>query len=101
MKPPHAFGLGEPEPIGKRTLFRPSHENEKKEPPYPPKSEQGSRRRVRTTIELSTHALAIIQQLQNRHRLTTGKVLPLWKLVCQAIEAYGKSTNTDEIDSSH
>lgn len=99
MKPSSAYGLGEPEPIGKRTLFRPSNDEETKvTPPYPPKREQGSRRRVRTTIELSTHALAIIQELQNRHRLTTGKVLPLWKLVCQAIEDYGKSSNKGEID---
>ncbi len=98
MKPVHAYGVGEPETFGKRA-FRPSSKEEKKvPPPYPPQSEQGSRRRVRTTIELSTPALVIIQELQNRHRLTTGKVLPLWKLVCQAIEDYGKSINKGEID---
>lgn len=100
MKSAHAYGFGEPAMIGKRTLFRPLNEEEKQEPPpYPPQSEQGSRRRVRTTIELSTPALVIIQELQNRHRLTTGKVLPLWKLVCQAIEYYGKSITHTEIDS--
>ncbi len=99
MKFTHPYGLGESETIEKRTLFRPSNDEEKKiSPVYPPKSEHGSRRRVRTTIELFTRALAIIQELQNRHRLTTGKVLPLWKLVCQAIEDYGKSINKGEID---
>jgi len=100
MKSAHVYGVGEPERIGKRTPFRPSNEEGKKEPPpYPPQSKQGSRRRVRTTIELSIPALAIIQEVQNRHRLTTGKVLPLWKLVCQAIEYYGKSITHPEIDS--
>lgn len=101
MKPTYAIGLGEPEPIGKRALFRPSKEEKRGPWEYPAKGEQGTRRRLRTTIELSVHALAIIQELQSRHRLATGKVLPLWKLVCQAIEQYGKSTHQDEVDCSH
>ncbi len=101
MKPTYTIGLGEPEPMGKRALFRPSTEEKREAPGIPAKSEQGTRRRIRTTIELSVHALTIIQELQHRHRLATGKVLPLWKLVCQAIEQYGKSTNKDEVDYSH
>ena len=98
MKPMYAIGLGEPEPMGKRALFRPSNEEKRELPEIPAKSEQGTRRRIRTTIELSAHALTIIQELQNRHRLATGKVFPLWKLVCQAIEDYGKSTHKNDID---
>jgi hypothetical protein len=48
--------------------------------------------RVRTTLELTNHAMSIIQEIQCSHRLQTGKVLPLWKLVSQAIEIYGKET---------
>ena len=98
MKPIYAVGLGEPEPVGKRALFMPSKDEKKVASESPAKSEQGTRRRLRTTIELSVHALAIIQELQNRHRLETGRVLPLWKLVCQAIESYGKSTHKDDVD---
>jgi hypothetical protein len=36
--------------------------------------------------------MSIIQEIQCGHRLQTGKVLPLWKLVSQAIESYGKET---------
>ena len=91
MNKTYTVGLGEPVPVGKRALFQPSKEEKKVSPA---KIEQGTRRRLRTTIELSVRALAIIQEMQTRHRLETGKVLPLWKLVCQAIGLYGKSTNS-------
>lgn len=100
MKPTYAIGLGEPEPVGKRALFRPSKEEKRVASECPLKIEQGTRKRLRTTIELSVHALEIIQELQNSHRLATGRVLPLWKLVCQAIEQYGKSAYEDEVENS-
>jgi hypothetical protein len=90
MNKTYTIGLGEPELVGKRALFRPSVED-KKTPPI--KIEQGTRRRLRTTIDLSIHTLKIIQEIQTHHRMETGKVLPLWKLVCQAIEFYSKSAN--------
>lgn len=98
MKQTYTIGLGEPEPVGKRALFKPSKGYKRDASEYPVISEQGTRRRVRTTIELSVHALEITQEMQNRHRLTTGRVLPLWKLVCQAIENYGKTTQRDKVD---
>ena len=36
-------------------------------------------------------SLNTIKEIQTKHLLKTGKFLPLWRLVCQAIEAYGKS----------
>jgi hypothetical protein len=98
MKTTYSIGLGEPDPVGKRALFKPSKGDKRNASVYPVVSKQGTRRRVRTTIELSVHALAIIQEMQNHHRLATGRVLPLWKLVCQAIESYDKSMHTDKVD---
>jgi hypothetical protein len=99
MKQSYTMGLGEPEPIGKRALFKPSKDDKRGVLENPVPDISGTRRRLRTTIELSAHALAIIQELQNRHRLATGRVLPLWKLVCQAIEQYGESSYKEEVES--
>ncbi|MGD0005963.1 MAG: hypothetical protein ABSE06_17250 [Anaerolineaceae bacterium] len=48
--------------------------------------------RVSPTLELTNYTMSIIQEIQCRQRLQTGKVLPLLKLVSQAIETYGKET---------
>jgi len=93
MKTVHAIGLGEPEPQGKRSLFRPSNEDKIAPPNLHAKIEQGTRRRLRTTIDLSIHTIEIIREIENRYRAETGRVLPVWKVVCQAIEYYSKSTN--------
>ena len=107
-------GLGEPEPIGKKALFqrpaptiaakipatRPSNDGKKeqakpkivrssKQPKRPPK-------RVRITTELTRKAMLIIQEIQNSHRLKTGKVLPLWKAVSEAIEFFGRSKDAEK-----
>ena len=89
-------GLGDAELPGKLSLFRPPQpqrseaqtQTSQKEPaPNPGKS---PRKRIRTTLDLTWEALQIIQEMQQQHRLQTGKVLPLWKTVSQIIERYGK-----------
>jgi hypothetical protein len=101
-------GLGNPNPIGKKALFRPP-QNDKtagktservkkvrptKISPVKPKSKSSqvprNPKRVRTTIDLTAKALQIIDQVQLQHRLKTGKALPLWQAVSRAIEDYGK-----------
>ncbi len=97
MKTIHTTGLGEPEPQGKRALFQPATEGEeRKTAPLeaPGKNERTTRRRLRATIELPAHTLEIVQEIQNHHRLKTGRVLPLWKLVSQAIESYARFQDT-------
>ncbi|MFH2039949.1 MAG: hypothetical protein ABIJ65_10990 [Chloroflexota bacterium] len=94
MNTSNTTGLGAPELIGKKNLFQPPPMDESKNME---KLKEGNikvkkdRRRVRTTIELTNQALAILQDIQNSYRLRTGKVLPLWKLVSQTIEFYGQS----------
>ena len=101
-------GLGDPNPIGKKALFRPpqnakteritsvmnkKRKHEKISPDKPDlKSNQTASKpkRVRTTIDLTAKALQIIDQVQLQHRLKTGKALPLWQAVSRAIEDYGK-----------
>lgn len=96
MKTLKPVGLGEPDPVGKKVLFQPPNDRD----PAGYASRAGNeltmhnQRRVRTTIALSSQALSIIQMIQNRHRLETGKVLPLWKLVSLAIESYGETKIT-------
>ena len=110
MNAARATGLGEPEPIGKKALFRPpaakrpSKPRQAKKPTRaakrkPPRMDNGPKRtltRVRITTELTGRALIIIQELQNQHRLTTGRALPLWKAVSEAIEYYGASKGGGE-----
>lgn len=100
MNPTHPTGLGNPEPQGKKALFQPPKKEQKSPrrkvkslPGTPPPLEQKSPKtlpRIRTTIKITSDALKIIQGIQQRHRLETGKVLPLWKAISQAIEFYGK-----------
>jgi hypothetical protein len=101
-------GLGDPEPIGKKALFRPpparkteritsvlnKKEKHKKitqdKPNLKSNREATNPKRVRTTIDLTAKALQIIDHVQLQHRLKTGKALPLWQAVSRAIEDYGK-----------
>ena len=88
MKASKATGLGEPEPFGKKTLFRPPPKNQiiSKESP----KRVGERiPRLRITTDLTKQAMETIQGLQHQHRLQTGKMLPIWKIVSAALEKYG------------
>ncbi|HEY9078067.1 MAG TPA: hypothetical protein VIO61_16140 [Anaerolineaceae bacterium] len=91
----HPTGLGEPQPVGKSTLFQPADEKQESQKgrdqnlAFDPRNADANR--VRTTLELTSQAFTVIQQLQYTHRLQTGKVFPLWKLVSQVIESYGKA----------
>ncbi|MFC1878301.1 hypothetical protein ACFLZW_00160 [Chloroflexota bacterium] len=99
MNATHTTGLGNPEPVGKKTLFQPPVDNKKETADTPTSKKIPAPRRVRTTIGLTNRALAVIQQIQHQHRLKTGTVLPLWKLVSRAVERYGdenKSKDTPE-----
>ena len=88
-------GLGDAELPGKLSLFRPPQpqqaETQTSQKVAAPKPGKPSRKRIRTTLDLTWEALQIIQELQQQHRLQTGKVLPLWKTVSQIIEGYGKN----------
>ena len=99
MNAPRPIGLGNPDVEGKRSLFLPPKPEPKplskptqakNKPSRPaPKPTKQEVKRIRTTTELTPRALTILQKIQQQHRLETGKVLPLWKAVSQAIEHYG------------
>ena len=109
MNTSHLLGLGEPELLGKKALFRPLRDKQSQEVTKDhlksrktdkvrnskslqrPNQPTEKVKRVRTTIDLTTNALAIIQNIRLGHRLKTGRVLPLWRAVSEAIEYYGKS----------
>ena len=90
-------GLGEPELDGKLSLFRPPESTKSKGPAgvQSEGNDQGfddqQAKRVRTTLDLTWDALEVVQDLQQQHRLKTGKVLPLWKAVSMAIEGFAQA----------
>ena len=94
-----ATGLGEPEISGKKSLFQPpspvtsvtptAKQVAPKETPKPVKPEEPTSR-LRITTDLTKQAMETIQTLQHQHRLRTGKTLPAWKVISEAIELYGK-----------
>ena len=109
MKGYHPTGLGEPEPAGKLALFQPPqpgneiHEKVDQQPPQkartnpePPAPAPEEGRRIRTTIDLTAEALQTLQRSQQEYRLKTGKVLPLWKVVSQALVEFGKKNENDK-----
>jgi hypothetical protein len=101
MKPTHPTGLGELHIPGKRSLFQPPHmTTQPQEPVTKPqnknirqkKSEPKNRtQRIHVTLDLTPEALTILQEIQHKHRLRTGKALPSWKVISGALEAYAKS----------
>jgi hypothetical protein len=40
------------------------------------------------------NSITVIQEIQQHYRLKTGKVLPVWKIISQAIEQHGKTLDT-------
>ena len=88
-------GLGEPDVNGKLSLFRPPDSTKRPVEEQSKGHDQGAddqqAKRVRTTLDLTWGALQVVQDLQQQHRLKTGKVLPLWKAVSQAIEGFAQA----------
>ena len=92
-------GLGQPEIVGKKSLFQPpsATPNTKKVVPKdaPTKAEEPTSR-LRIMTDLTKEAMETIQSMQHEHRLRTGKTLPAWKIVSKALELYGKEKNTNK-----
>jgi hypothetical protein len=95
MSRSHPTGLGEPKLVGKKALFQPPKQRSipKKSKPIPKYKVTKPPQRIRMTMDITKDAMAILQDIRHRHRLTTGKALPLWKIVSQAIEQYGGRKN--------
>jgi hypothetical protein len=98
MNATNPTGLGDPVLSGKRSLFQPPPAEGKSESPPPNRNirrvtrvKQPPVQRIRTTTELTPQALTVIQEVQQRYRLKTGKVLPVWKVISQAVEKHGKA----------
>ena len=106
MKLKRPTGLGEPQPEGKLSLFQPP----KGRMDHTPEASRStnsfddamlirqdrnvkkptSPHRIRTTIDLTGDALVILQQVQQEHRLRTGRALPIWKALSLVIAAYAE-----------
>ena len=91
MNAQKATGLGEPEPIGKKSLFQPPPKKQAVEKEKPKRvGEQERTPRLRITTDLTQQAMETLQALQHQHRMKTGKSLPAWKIVSTALELYGR-----------
>lgn len=100
MKTTTNSGLGEPVREGKLALFQPpSGDENKNDQIFPPiKSDrkyqiQTPQRRIRTTIDLTSEALIVLQTVQQEYRLKTGRSLPIWRALSQVITEYAKTLN--------
>lgn len=101
MNQPYPTGLGEPDVVGKQALFQPpKKENKKLVPQKEEYSPEKPEKRFRMTMEITRSALVTIQQIQSKHRLLTGQVLPKWKIIDEAIRLY-KGKNIQEYENSH
>ena len=91
MNAQKATGLGEPEPIGKKSLFQPPPKKQAVEKEKPKRVEKQERTpRLRITTDLTQQAMETLQVLQHQYRLKTGRSLPAWKIVSAALELYGQ-----------
>jgi hypothetical protein len=86
----YATGLGEPEVIGKQSLFQPPANNRPSRPKRDRVEEAKAEKRFRMTLEITKSALEIIQQIQSKHRFLTGQVLPKWQVIDDALRFYGR-----------
>ena len=50
--------------------------------------------RVRLTARVSLEAYELVAEMQRRHRSKTGRALPLWKLIDDAIRTYATTKPT-------
>lgn len=84
-------GLGEPDLIGKKSLFQPPGTSKApaNRPEY--KKTKPINSRIRMTLEITKKSLAIMQEAQSRYRLDTGHLLPKWKIISESLELYEKA----------
>lgn len=94
MNHQHPTGLGEPSSEGKMALFKPPHDpDDKTHERFDPSLgvhlvKDLAARRIRTTIDLTSEALVILQQVQQEHRLKTGRAMPVWRALSLVIVDY-------------
>jgi len=90
MNPSKATGLGEPEPIGKKSLFQPPGKIDSHREKITDSSKLTSGSRMRMTLEVTRQSLAIMQEYQSRYRLEHGRALQKWKIISDALVLYDK-----------
>jgi hypothetical protein len=90
MNSSKAIGLGEPEVVGKKSLFQPPQKIQVQKKAPVQKHPVTPLRRVRMTLEMTFRDLAIVQEAQSEYRLKTGCPLPKWKIIGDALELYEK-----------
>ena len=61
-----------------------------KMPKQPTDKPETNEQRVALTARLSLDAYDAIAQMQRRHRIQTGRVLPIWKIIDTAVKTYAK-----------
>ena len=94
------IGLGEPDPIGKKSLFQPPGASKIPTERLEKKRAQPVIARVRMTLEITKKSLAIMQEYQGKYRLETGHLLPKWKIISESLELYEKARKGEGSDKA-
>ncbi len=91
MSDQQTTGLGEPDPIGKKSLFQPPTASN----PSPARLDRPTIKpvvpRIRMSLDITKKSLAIMQEAQSKYRLETGHLLPKWKIISESLELYEKA----------
>lgn len=58
--------------------------------------QQKEEKRIALTARLSLRAYDAIMELKRKHRFETGKALPIWKILDEAVIQYAKKQNGGE-----
>lgn len=89
MNPSNATGLGEPEAVGKKSLFQPPNPGRERSEKI--EALKASAVRIRMTLEMTRESLEIVQRYQSQYRLEYGHALPKWKIISEALALYDKT----------
>ena len=93
MNPSNATGLGEPEAVGKKSLFQPPSPGQERNENIEALKISGAR--MRMTLEMTRESLEIVQRYQSQYRLENGHALPKWKIISEALVLYDKTKKGD------
>lgn len=89
MNPSNTIGLGEPEAVGKKSLFQPPSSRQERSEKTEALKSFGVR--MRMTLEMTRESLEIVQRHQSLYRLEYGHALPKWKIISEALALYDKN----------
>jgi len=99
MTPSSPTGLGEPEAVGKKSLFQPPSISAERNGKKKVLTMVGTR--IRMTLEMTKQSLEIVQRYQSQYRLEHGHALPKWKIIGEALVLYDREKKGEGSETKH